>query len=598
MPQSGSAPQAVNLIGANSIRALGGFTAADFTLDNAIDLTVTGPLTASGSATIVDTGALLVSGTIAPPAGTPAIAVGLAAAAIDISGLVSDGGAGNTNLIANAGTIGETGDLIAGTLSGSAALGGAPQPVSLIGANAIGTLAGFTASRFTLDNTTDLTLTGPLTTGISTTIVDTGALLVSGTIAPPPGTSAIALGVTAATIGIPGLLSDGGAGTTSLVANAGTIGETGTLIAGTLTGSATKGAALQTASLIGTGNRIATLGSFEASGFTLDDGAGLVVAGPLIVGGSATIVDAGALLVSGTIAPPSGVNAIAVGLTAATLDIPGSMSDGGAGTTNLVANAGTIAVGGSLISGTLSGSATGAADLSSGNNQISTVSNFTASGFTLDDAADLAITGHVSGGSNVTLVDTRTITVAQSGVVTGNTLDVTAAAIAETGALVTDRLTGSTAGDASLTGNGASNKVAQIAGFSSGGTLTLDDGADLTIRAQLAAPTIIVDTGANTLTLADRAVITTGGTARPPGHFPALPGNTPATTTQRRLPDDSERLHPAGHQLRAGLRRWSQRPAHQRHRQRRRHLRSLSPDYRDRTPGSSSRWDQERPSGR
>ncbi len=528
---NGTMPQAVSLIGANSIGTLGGFTASDFTLDDATSLAVTGPLVAGTSATIVDTAALLVSGTIVPPSGTTAIAVGLTAATIDISGLVSDGGAGTTNLIANAGTIGETGMLIAGTLSGSATDGVAPQAVSLIGANSIGTLRGFTASDFKLDDGTSMVVAGPITAGTSATLVDTGALLVSGTIAPPPGTAAIAVGLTAATIDISGLVSAGRAGTTSLVANAGTIGESGTLIAGTLSGSATNGNALQAASLLGQNNQIPTLRSFTASDFTLHDGPGLTVAGPLIAGKSATIVDTGALLVSGTIAPPPGTSAIAVELTAATIDIPGSVSDGGAGTTGLVANAGIIAENGSLMSGTLSGHATGAANLSSGSNQISTVSNFTASGLTLDNAADLAITGNVNGGPSVTLVDARTITVAQSGVVAGNTVSVTAAGIAETGTLVADLLTGSTAGDASLTGTGASNKVAQLNSFSSGGTLTLGDGTDLTIKGPLAAPTIVIDTGTNALTLADKTVITTGGTPRPPGRITNFPGDTPATTT-------------------------------------------------------------------
>ena len=184
------------------------------------------------------------------------------------------------------------------------------------------------------------------------------------TIEPPSGSAAIAVGLTATTIDISGLVSAGGAGTTSLVANAGTIGESGTLIAGMLSGSATNGDVLQAVSLLGASNQIPTLGSFAASDFMLDDGPSLIVTGPLVAGKSAAIVDAGALLVSGTISPPPGTSAIAVGLTAATIDIPGSVSDGGAGTTSSVANAGTIAENGSVMSGTLSGSATGAANFS------------------------------------------------------------------------------------------------------------------------------------------------------------------------------------------------------------------------------------------
>ena len=120
---------------------------------------------------------------------------------------------------------------------------------------------------------------------------------------------------------------------------------------------------------------------------------------------------------------------------------------------------------------------------------------------------------------------------AQSGVVTGGTLSITAAGITESGTLAADLLTGNTAGNASLTGTGASNKVTQLGSFSSGGTFTLGDGTDLTIKGPLTAPTIIVDTGANALTLADKTVITTGGTVRPPGRITSFPGDTPATTT-------------------------------------------------------------------
>ena len=72
--------------------------------------------------------------------------------------------------------------------------------------------------------------------------------------------------------------------------------------------------------------------------------------------------------------------------------------------------------------------------------------------------------------------------------------------------------------------------MAQLNSFSSGGTFTLGDGTDLTIKGPLTAPTIIIDTGANALTLADKTVITTGGTVRPPGRITNFPGDTPATT--------------------------------------------------------------------
>jgi hypothetical protein len=66
-----------------------------------------------------------------------------------------------------------------------------------------------------------------------------------------------------------------------------------------------------------------------------------------------------------------------------------------------------------------------------------------------------------------------------------------------------------------------SNRVVQLASFTSGQTLTLDDGVGLTITGPLTAPSIVIDTGANPLTLADKATITTGGIDRPPGIIPS-----------------------------------------------------------------------------
>jgi hypothetical protein len=94
------------------------------------------------------------------------------------------------------------------------------------------------------------------------TVLDAGTLTIAlgGTVV------AAAVGLTAGNITIPGVVSDGGAGTVSLVANTGTIGETGTLISGTLSGSA-----VGTANLLGaspTANQVATLSNFSAAGFT------------------------------------------------------------------------------------------------------------------------------------------------------------------------------------------------------------------------------------------------------------------------------------------------------------------------------------------
>ena len=54
------------------------------------------------------------------------------------------------------------------------------------------------------------------------------------------------------------------------------------------------------------------------------------------------------------------------------------------------------------------------------------MSNFTASGLSLTDGADLTISGNVNGGPSVTLVGSRTITVAAGGTVSGNAVSATA----------------------------------------------------------------------------------------------------------------------------------------------------------------------------
>ena len=131
---NGVAGDATLMSGLNDVGTIGVFNATgSFALSNATPLTVGGMLTAS-NITISTGGTLTVSNSLIATS-----AVSLTAASIAIPGLVSDGGAGSTNLIANAGTISETGTLIAGILSGNAMSSNAPQAVSLIGTNSIGT---------------------------------------------------------------------------------------------------------------------------------------------------------------------------------------------------------------------------------------------------------------------------------------------------------------------------------------------------------------------------------------------------------------------------------------------------------------------------
>ena len=301
-----------------------------FSLVDTGPLDVAGTLSAS-SITIADSGALTISGT------GIATAISLTADSISIPGLVNGG---TVSLSGTVGAVDETGTLIAGTLTGSAAT--SANLTGVVGANQIGTVDGFTAGTgFSLDDSIALTETNTLAGGSGVAILDSGALTINGLV------TATAVGLTADSINIPGTVSGN---TVSLAGTVGGITETGVLNAGTLTGSA-----VTSANLIGaspTINQVGALGSFSASDFTLDDGVDLAVIGQLMVGHNVTIMDAAGLSVDGTIAPLPGTTAVTVGLTAGTINIPGLVSDGGAGTTSLVANAGMIVENGTLFAGT------------------------------------------------------------------------------------------------------------------------------------------------------------------------------------------------------------------------------------------------------
>jgi hypothetical protein len=248
--------------------------------------------------------------------------------------------------------------------------------------------------------------------------------------------------------------------------------------------------------------------------------------GAAVAGGpSATITDSGPLTVA------SSVTAAAVNLTAATISIPGLVSDGGAGTTQLIATNGSITETGALVSGTLSGGSAGAATLT-GSNTILTLGRFSAgSGLTLADTGNLTVDGPVSAGPSATMTDTGTLTVAGSlagvlvrlsagAIAIPGTIDasgsltlLSGSTIGETGQIVTPLLTGSSSGATSLAG---SNQIAEINGFSANG-LTVNDSTNLLLSGTLTSPLIVIDDAGSQITLGNNARIVTGGVARPPG---------------------------------------------------------------------------------
>ena len=83
-------------------------------------------------------------------------------------------------------------------------------------------------------------------------------------------------------------MSDGGSGSTSLIATNGTINEIGTLIAGTLYRQLDRRDEPDRCD-DDLPTRLLNLGSFAAAGFMLNDGTGLTVASRPVNGGSATI---------------------------------------------------------------------------------------------------------------------------------------------------------------------------------------------------------------------------------------------------------------------------------------------------------------------
>src|SRR6185437_15296707 len=158
-------------------------------------------------------------------------------------------------LFATTGSIHESaGTMNLVTLTGSAATG-----AQFTGTNAIGTLGAFAATDIVLNNgSSDLTIAGAVTYGHSATFTTTGSLSVLGTIAPVAAASTITLGLTAGpAINIGGVISDGGTGSTRLIVNSGSgvVTAGGTVIAGTLTGTAA------TAMFTGSANAIGTLAS-------------------------------------------------------------------------------------------------------------------------------------------------------------------------------------------------------------------------------------------------------------------------------------------------------------------------------------------------
>ncbi len=402
--------------------------------------------------------------------------------------------------------------------------------------NAIGTVAAAQSDGFDLKDSIPLTISGYANGYTTATVLDTGgSITVSGSLA------AARTSLTASDgISIPGTINAGL--TLNLTTNSGTISETGTVFAGTLTGGSMGMTTLSGATTIA--NQIGTLGDFSAAGFILVSGRDLIVAGTLTAGATAVIAAGETVSVPGSI-----VSTHTVSISGGTLNISGLVTDGGAGTTTLVANDGTVTETGTLIAGTLRGSAIGDANFAGASataNQVAILDNFTATGLTLRDGVGLTIGGVVNAGTTASLTSSGSIAV--TGSLIANVIELSAAgpitipglladgnsvtllsgsSISETGTLIADLLTGSAVGSASFTG---ADQVATLGSFSVSGSsslLLLNDGTGLTVNGPLSAGRIVINVGSNQLTLADGVTIATDGVSRPPGTtFP--PADAPA----------------------------------------------------------------------
>jgi hypothetical protein len=414
---------------ANAVTTLGSFTVTDaaLSLSDTGPLSVTGPVTANavtigGAAGSTPAGITLLgdvaAATITLSAGGNGIALngssvlGQSGAAVDLTS------AGGVNEVAGA-------TLIAGTLRSTGGVTGGPADFGGT-ANAIATLAGFAVNNnpLSLSDTGLLAITGPVTASAVTIggaggSTPTGITLIGSVTAP---TIALSAGGSGIALNSDSVLGQSGA--TVDLTSAGGVNEAAgaTLTAGTL--QSTGGVSGGTADFAGTANAIAALGGFAVSGnpLTLSDTSPLSVTGAV----SATTVTIGgtagstptSLTVGGSLSATS-----AVTLTAGAISIPGLVSDGGSGTTTLTATTGGITESGTLISGTLTGSAAGAVSLvgaTPGSNQVATLDGFTAPAFTLDDGSNLLVSSVLTA-TNITLsAPTSQITLAGgASIVTG-----------------------------------------------------------------------------------------------------------------------------------------------------------------------------------
>lgn len=489
-----------------------------------------------GGFSVIDTGTLVVAGPLVDP-----IAVGLTAGALAIGGTIA-----SPSLVLDvASAVTEPGGVLqVGTLDGTAGSLTLNQPTNTIGT--LGALA--SAGTITIADATPVAIAGPVAAAAAGTLtIDDDALtfLPGGTLAAPGGIVALA----ELTLGR-GLTLGGGASNPPIIANTLVLGDltggpltiTGTfdltnipvldlLSAGAITEA---GGALAIGTLeasgnaidLGGANRIAALGTVtSATSLVLADGSGLAIAGPVSAVGSlvfdlaGAIAETGGKIGAGVLAGSasaldlsSGANLIAA---LGPFTTPGDLAlndQGSLAITGLVTAASlslraktavTEQTAGNLRATTLNLSA--ASVTLGGNNTLAALGSAEVTGaLTLDDTADLFLTGPISAAK---LDLTSTGSIAQ----TAGTLDV--------GTLTATTFTSASFGSAGIA------IIGTLGNMSAGSSLVLADSTPLVIAGALSAPYLAIS-AVGSMILDGGSIATTGlPPARQSGAAPTAPGS-------------------------------------------------------------------------
>ena len=476
-----TSPGAITLNGSNAIGTIGAISGNGVRINDGVAVTIAAGSTVNagtGNATVTVGDLLTINGAVTGAA----VSLSGTGIAFGANGFVTDGGTGSVNLTAtSAGITQNSGTIVAVTLTGSAVTGatlaGNATGVTGTGAtNQIGTLGGFTVSAG------DLSL---INAGGTAALKVLGTVSANNIALSDTGTGGVAVGNggTRTTLQAQGVFPSG---TVSVLADKFTVAATraaitgslfeyapvtaGTLTVGSsqladLTGVATSGVRLgrargtttatgidATATLdLGVGNggaprsldlvasggasgvltNVSVLtGTLGSGGLTLTSpGVNIGTIGAFSTGGTIAVVDTVDLAISGA------VSASSVSLTAPNIVMvsPGSISTvstAAPGSITLVATAGSIdALHGALLTGTLSGSATGLIPANGSivatntANAFGTIAGLTATGaLSVVDSQALALTGTI-GGTSVDLSTTAgAITQGASGVLNAGTL--------------------------------------------------------------------------------------------------------------------------------------------------------------------------------